>query len=111
MREMRLCNRVAFPFFQKAGIFKLEKAVEWKEKRKVVNTNIHQVKAIRSWSTNLMYKGELVKVVKFEEKYKKRKEEKTDIIYVTSTNLDLSNQTINKKFIANGIQKTMDLMN
>ena len=78
------------------GIFKLEKAVEWKEKRKVVNTNIHQVKAIRSWSTNLMYKGELVKVVKFEEKYKKRKEEKTDIIYVISTNLDLSNQTINK---------------
>jgi len=43
-----------------------------------------------------MYKGELVKVAKFEEKYKKGKEEKTDIIYVISTNLDLSNQTINK---------------
>ena len=78
------------------GIFKLEKTVEWKEKRKVVNTNIHQVKEVRSWSTNLMYKGELIKVAKFEEKYKKGKEEKTDIIYVISTNLDLSNQTINK---------------
>ena len=43
-----------------------------------------------------MYKGELVKVVKYEEKYKKGKEDKTDIIYVISTNLDLSNQTINK---------------
>lgn len=78
------------------GIFKIEKTVEWKEKKKVVNTNIHQTKEIKSWATNLMYKGNLVKVVKFEEKYKKGKEDKIDIIYVISTNITLSNQTINK---------------
>ena len=51
-------------------------------------------KEIKSWTTNLMYKGELIKVVKYEEK--NEKEEKIDTIYVVSTDLELSEKTINK---------------
>lgn len=66
------------------GIFKLEKPVKMKIKGK----------EIKSWTTNLMYKEELVKVVKYEEK--NEKEEKIDTIYVVSTDLELSEKTINK---------------
>jgi len=56
----------------------------------------HGKKNIRCWNEILEYKNIKIKVVKFEEKYIKNEIEKTDIIYVVSTSLKLSNETINK---------------
>ena len=79
------------------GIFKMMKPEEWKNKRKVVNTNVHQERKIRAWSDIFEYEGIKVRVVKFEETYSKTKKEKqVDIIYVISTDLNISLQTINK---------------
>ena len=69
---------------------------KWKTKRKVVNTNIHQSREIIAYSDVLKYGGREVKVVKFEESYKKGKEVQKDIIYVVSTDQDMAEETINK---------------
>lgn len=53
-------------------------------------------KDIKSWSEILEYKNIKIKVVKFEESYTKSKSLKTDVIYVVSTSLKISNETINK---------------
>lgn len=79
------------------GIFKIMKPEEWKNKRKVVNTNVHQERKIKAWTDIFEYQGIKVRVVKFEETYNKTKKEKqVDIIYVISTDLNISVQTINK---------------
>lgn len=79
------------------GVFKMLKPEEWKNKREVVNTNIHQERKIKAWSDIFEYEGIKIRVVKFEERYNKTKKEKqVDIIYVISTNLDISVKTINK---------------
>lgn len=79
------------------GIFKTMKPEEWKNKRKVVNTNVHQERKIKAWTDIFENQGIKVRVVKFEETYNKTKEEKqVDIIYVISTDLNISVQTINK---------------
>lgn len=79
------------------GIFKGEKQEEWKDKRKVVNTNIHQERKIKAWSDIFEYEGIKIRVVKFEETYNKtKKERQVDIIYVISTDLNISVKTINK---------------
>ena len=59
--------------------------------------NIKQSKKkIRCWSEILEYKNIKIKVVKFEETYIKNGTHETDVIYVVSTSLNLSNETINK---------------
>ena len=78
------------------GIFKKQEAKKWKRKRKVVNTNIHQEREIKSWSEILKYKEHKVKVVKFEETYKKGKERQKEVIYVMCTNIDYKEELINK---------------
>lgn len=79
------------------GIFKIVKPEEWKSERKVANTNVHQEKKIKAWTDIFEYQGIKVRVVKFEETYNKTKKEKqVDIIYVISTDLNISVQTINK---------------
>lgn len=79
------------------GIFKTMKPEEWKNKRKVVNTNVHQERKIKAWTDIFENQGIKVRVVKFEETYNKTKKEKqVDIIYVISTDLNISVQTINK---------------
>ena len=79
------------------GIFKTMKPEKWKNKRKVVNTNVHQERKIKAWTDIFENQGIKVRVVKFEETYNKTKEEKqVDIIYVISTDLNISVQTINK---------------
>ncbi len=79
------------------GVFKMIEPEEWKRKRKVVNTNIHQERKIKAWSDIFEYEGIKIRIVKFEETYNKTKKEKqVDIIYVISTNIDISVKTINK---------------
>lgn len=79
------------------GIFKIKEPDEWKDKRKVVNTNIHREREIKAWSDVFEYEGIKIRVVKFEEKYSKTKKKKqVDIIYVISTDINISVQTINK---------------
>lgn len=79
------------------GIFKIVKPEEWKSKRKVVNTNVHQERTIKAWTDIFEYQGIKARVVKFEETYNKNKKEKqVDVIYVISTDLNISVQTINK---------------
>lgn len=78
------------------GIFKTQEAEKWKTKRKVVNTNIHKEREIKAWTNIFEYQGIKVRVVKFEENYGKNKEKQKDIIYVISTDLNISVQTINK---------------
>lgn len=79
------------------GIFKISKPEEWKNKRKVVNTNVHHEREIKAWTDIFEYQGIKVRVVKYEETYNKtRKEKQVDIIYVISTDLNISVQTINK---------------
>lgn len=79
-------NRKAF-IAEAEGLFKLQKPQLISKTKK---------KEIKCWSEKLEYKDIPVKVVKFEEKYKKDKVLKTDTIYVVSTSLNLSNETINK---------------
>lgn len=69
------------------GLFKLQKPQLISKTKK---------REITCWSENLEYKDIPVKVAKFEEKYIKEKEVKTDTIYVVSTSLSLKNETINK---------------
>lgn len=78
------------------GLFKTKKPKEWKTKRKVVNTNVHQSRKIKAYSDIFEYAGNKVKVVKYEESYKKSGEDQIDIIYVLSTDTNLSEETINK---------------
>ena len=78
------------------GIFKSQKPKEWRTKRKVVNTNVHQSRKIKAWSDIFEYVGRKIKVVKYEEEYKKSRENQKDIIYVISTDIDMSEETINK---------------
>ena len=78
------------------GLFKNQKPKEWKRKRKVVNTNIHQNRIIKAWSDKFKYCGRKIKVVKYEEEYKKAGEKQKDIIYVISTDIGMSEETINK---------------
>lgn len=78
------------------GIFSQQKPKEWKTKRKVVNTNVHQSREIKAWSDIFEYCGRRIKVVKYEEKYKKSEKEQKDIIYVISTDLGMAEETINK---------------
>ncbi len=79
------------------GLFTSKEPKEWKNKRKVVNTNVHQERKVKAWADIFEYQGIKVKVVKFEERYNKtKKEEQVDIIYVISTDLNISEQTINK---------------
>ncbi len=79
-------NRKAF-IAEAEGLFKLQKPqLISKTKRK----------EIMCWSEKIEYKDIPVKVVKFEEKYKKDKVLKTDTIYVVSTSSNISNETINK---------------
>lgn len=79
------------------GLFKTQEAKEWINKRKEVNTNIHKERKIKAWSNIFNYQGIAVKVVKYEERYNKtKKEEKVDKIYVVSTDLNISVETINK---------------
>ena len=78
------------------GLFKTKKPKEWKTKRKVVNTNVHQSRKIKAYSDIFEYAGNKVKVVKYEESYKKSGENQIDIIYVLSTDTNLSEETINK---------------
>lgn len=94
---LRLKNNNAGIIENAEGIFKVEKPEEWKTKRKVVNTNVHRDRKIKAWTDILEYEGIKVRVVKFEETYNKTKKEKqVDIIYVISTDLNISVQTINK---------------
>lgn len=79
-------NRKAF-IAEAEGLFKLQKPQLISKTKK---------KEIKCWSEKLEYKDIPVKVVKFEEKYMKDKVLKTDTIYVVSTSLNLSNETINK---------------
>lgn len=79
-------NRKAF-IAEAEGLFKLQTP-------EIINKS--KKKQIKCWSEVLEYKGIPVKAVKFEEKDLKNKEEKTDIIYVVSTSINLSNETINK---------------
>ncbi len=79
------------------GIFKTKKPEEWKKTRKEVNTNIHNERKIKAWTDVFEYEGIKVRVVKFEERYNKtKKEEQVDVIYVMSTDINISVQTINK---------------
>ena len=78
------------------GLFKSQKAKEWNSKRKVVNTNIHKSRKIKAYSDIFEYLGRKVKVVKYEEEYMKAKEKQRDIIYVASTDLNMSEETMNK---------------
>jgi len=78
------------------GIFKNQKPKEWKNKRKVVNTNIHQSRKIKAWADIFEYGERKLKVVKYEEEYKKSRENQKDIIYVVSTDINMSEETINK---------------
>lgn len=79
-------NRKAF-ITEAEGLFKLQKSQLISKTKK---------KEIRCCSEILNYKNIPVKVVKFEERYEKNGEFKTDIIYVASTSLNLKNETINK---------------
>ena len=78
------------------GLFKSQKPKEWKSKRKVVNTNIHQSRKIKSWADIFEYAGRKIKVVKYEEEYKKTGKKQKDIIYVISTDIGMTEETINK---------------
>ncbi len=79
------------------GIFKTKKPEEWKKPRKEVNRNIHKERKIKAWTDVFEYEGIKVRVVKFEERYNKtKKEEQVDVIYVMSTDINISVQTINK---------------
>ena len=62
----------------------------------MVNTNVHKGREIKAWSDEFECYGKKVKVVKYEEKYKKSKEEQIDIIYVVSTDVNMKEETINK---------------
>lgn len=78
------------------GIFKKQKPKEWKTKRKVVNTNVHQSRKIKAWADIFENAGRRIKVVKYEEEYKKTGENQKDIIYVISTDVGMTEETINK---------------
>lgn len=69
------------------GLYKMQKPEKIETKNK---------KEINCWSEILEYKNMKLKVVKFKEKYKKGKETKEDTIFVVSTDLNMSNRTINK---------------
>lgn len=78
------------------GLFKKQEAKIFKKEKKIVNTNIHSERIIKYWSDIFEYKNEKVKIVKYEEEYKKGKEHETEIIYVLCTDLKLKEETINK---------------
>ncbi len=78
------------------GLFKNQEPKEWKTKRKVVNTNIHQSREIKAYTDIFNYVGRKVKVVKYEETYKKSGKSQKDIIYVVSTDIKMKEETINK---------------
>lgn len=79
------------------GIFKTKEPEEWENERKVVNTNVHQKREIKAWTDIFDYQEIKVRVVKFEERYKKtNKKKQVDVIYVISTDLNISLKTINK---------------
>lgn len=78
------------------GLFKLKQAKEFKIKRKIVNTNIHSERKVKSYSDIFEYKGHKIKAIKFEEEYIKNGKLQKDIIYVISTDLNIQEETVNK---------------
>lgn len=78
------------------GVFKIKEGKEFKVKRRVVTSNIHEERKVKCYSDVFEHNGHKVKAMKFEEEYKKNGKIQKDIIYIISTNLDIKEETANK---------------